>query len=206
MSWDCEKQEEKSNELQNNLLESFENLGVHELEAKEAAELLFKSYIKVTPPEKEQALMHLVTTSSFGGRGGGKSVKSGNIKLNMSKLLEAVSAGVFTVISANAAPWAIPFAGVLLWQSLWKTIKIDLTELDVVVLITLNRLKNNSKVVVEKVDDILIEVNKTLNKYERSLATKQDLTHSIANLNAIDSLDICDSGFFIREWVRVRYR
>lgn len=206
MSWDYEKQEEKSNELQNSLLENLEKLGIPELEAKEAAKQLFKTYVNVTPPEKEQVLMHLVTTSNFGGRGGGKSVKSGNIKLNMPNLLEAVSAGVFTVISVNAAPWAIPFAAVLLWQSLWKSIKIDLTELDVVVLITLNRLKNNSKVVVEKVDDILIEVNKTLNKYERSLATKQDLNHSITNLDTIDSLDICDSGLFIREWVKVRYR
>jgi len=206
MSLDYEKQEKRKTQISHDLSILLKQFGVPDAENDKATSLLLNNYVDITPPEKEEVFMHYITASSFSGRGGGRSVKAGNIRLNIGKLLEAVSSGVFTIVSVNTSPWAIPFAAILLWRSLWKTVEIDITEIEVVVLINLHRLKNNKKIVEKSLEEILAEVNKTVGKYERPNISKSDLSNALKQLESIDSIDKNNDGWFIREWVKISYK
>lgn len=53
------------------------------------------NFIKITPPEKEKIRMDLILFRQ-GGRGGGRSVKPGNLLLDMRKLMTPIASGVLT--------------------------------------------------------------------------------------------------------------
>jgi len=128
--------------------------------------------------------------------------------LNIGKLLEAASSGVFTAISVSATPWAVPFASLLLWRSLWSSAEIPISETEVVVLIALHRLKNSKKIVEKSEIEILDSVNEALRKHERPTISQSDLRYAMIMLEKIDSIEKVKTsgGWFIREWVSVSYR
>ena len=208
MPWDYDKEIAKRQELQLELCENLKTAGLDEGVCADLSAKVLETAIKTTPPElPEPATMVLVTAHSFGGAGGGTSRKLGNIRLDIARLMEAAASGVFTVISSNSAPWTIPFAGVLLWNSLSRSIKIDLTENEVAVLWTLWQLSAGKRVVDESETEILTAVNLHLKKYDRGKMKKGDLVHSISKLNKIGSIKRTRDGknWFVCEWIRVKY-
>lgn len=124
MGWDREKEIQKRAEL----TASLEATLGQALAAK-----VLEAFVRTTPPETEPVVMHLVTMR-FDGRGGGKSTKAGNITLNMGALLDTVAAGALTVVGAVQAPFTVPFAAIVLWNSLWRAAEVTVTENDAAVL------------------------------------------------------------------------
>jgi hypothetical protein len=203
---DREREKGKLDELRSAIRGALLCNGYSDQDADKLSPLVLEYYVTTTPPEKRGLYTEFVTANSFSGRGGGRSVKAGNIRLNISKLFEAVSAGVFTTISVAAAPWAIPFAALLLWKSLWNVAEVPLSESEIVVLWTLHKMKNLMKVVTEDEEAILQEVNAHLSKYDREHISRGDLRHALSNLLRIDSIERTrDNALFIREWIRVSY-
>ncbi|PCI45227.1 MAG: hypothetical protein COB41_02280 [Proteobacteria bacterium] len=205
MSLDYERENEKLKELESIVLSSLVDSGLESISAKDTSSLILENFVTTTAPEKPEVLIALITADSFSGRGGGKSVKKGNIRLNMGTFIEALSAGVFTAVSAAVAPWAVPFAAVLLWRSLWKSAEVPLTQNEVVVLIVLHQMKDG-KVVKKSDSEILKKVNERLEKYDLSSITTGDLKFALKNLEKIESIEKMENDdWFIREWVRVAY-
>jgi len=186
MKLDYEREKEKREELSTFLDDILCTKGIDEKDSVECAKELVDSIVRTTAPEKEQLTMHLITAKSLGGAGGGKSRKLGNIKLNMGELMDAVTLGVFTGISVHAAPWALPFAVILLWSSLRKQVDVQITETEVAVLWTLWKLRSTDKLVREPIHEILVATNEHLTKYERSPIARE----------------ICSTHFLL--WMRSR--
>lgn len=207
MNWDYEAQREKEGELLEDLRGKLEALNVPDSESTATARVLFQNFVRTSPPEEETVSLGLVTVSSFSGRGGGTSSKLGNIRLNIGTLFEAIAAGVFTTISTVAAPWAIPFAAILLWCSLQKITSVDLTEESVIVLYILHRLKDRDKHVPNDVPAMLAAINAQLQKHGRSQLSESDVRHSLNVLMKIDAIEKNKSGgWFVRECIQVKYR
>lgn len=214
MTWDYTAQKVKELELTETLRKNLELLGMPRNESNIGAQLLFGAFVQISPPKEEIFSLpkegiisaQLVTISNFGGRGGGKSRKLGNIRLNINKLMEEFAAGVFTSAGVAAAPWSFPLAALLLWRSFQKVTEIDLTENEVIVLFILHRLKDSNKQVVQNLDSILDSVNEQLKKYQRSLLSESDVSHSIDILVKIGAIRRNDSGtLIVCEQIRVRY-
>lgn len=206
MEWDYERKKEKEIEVREAIKiflceADFDESGIDSVINK-----FFDSAVKVTPPEKEQVFMHLVTMAPS-GRDGGRSYKAGNIRLNISTLFEAVSNGVFTVVSANQTPWAIPFAAILLWNSIWRNMQVTLTEAEAVTLWAMWQVKDSGQYV--KIEDIKPAVDAHAEKYQRSILSEADIKHAVQNLEKIGCIKPAQSSknvWWLCEWISPKYR
>lgn len=104
-------------------------------------------------------------------------------------------------------PWAIPFAFILLWNSLWKNLEVSLTESEAVVLWVMWQVKNNEKIV--NADDIKPALDKHAEKYERDPLSNKDIEFAIRNLKEIGCIKKSKEGtnmWWLCEWISPSYR
>ena len=206
MGWDHEKKEKKEAEIQCVIEAHLREVGLDEAVIRTTAIEFLESAIRVTPPEKEKVFLNTVIMGPS-GRGGGRSSKAGNIRLNVGALFEAASSGVFTVISATQAPWALPFAAILLWNSIWRNMQIDLSEQEAVTLWVMWQVKDEKKNVKES--DIKPGVDAHAQKYERQSLSGSDIRHALRNLNKIGCIrpSKTEKGtWWLCEWIAPTYR
>ncbi|APE05729.1 hypothetical protein BM528_08055 [Alteromonas sp. RW2A1] len=206
MEWNHKRKNEKEQEIQRAIEVFLRDAGLDkEIIKKTATEFLEKA-IRVSPPEKEPVLMHMVTMAPS-GRGGGRSSKAGNIKLNVRTLFDAIANGVFTVISTTQAPWAIPFAAILLWNSIWRNTQVSLSEAEAVTLWVMWQVKDSNKHV--KLEDIKPAIDTHAKKYERPPLSEADIKHALQNLKQIGCIKTAKSAintWWLCEWISPTYR
>ena len=206
MEWDYDRKTEKEAELLVEIENQLRLAEIPEEQIKTTAKEFFEKSVSITPPEKKAMVIEMITMHPS-GRGGGRSTKAGNIRLNIGSLFNAVSGGVFTVISAAQAPWAIPFAGILLWNSIWQSVKVDLSENDAVTLWAMWQVKDEDKLVSEK--DIKGAVDRHAAKYQRSTLSEADIKFAIKNLSAIGCIKRPrddPSKWWLCEWIAPAYK
>lgn len=206
MELDYERSKEKEKEILELIESHLEEFIVGEDDRRQLAELIRTTSVRIAPPEKERIVLHLVTLTAS-GRGGGKSTKPGNIRLNMGGLMESVANCVFAVVSSYQIPWLAPFAFIMLWKSLWRGAEINLTENDAAVIYSMwvYRDRNNNEI---QKNSLLTYVNNHLQKYGRLLITQKDLEYSIANLTAIGCIKQSRTNpgnWWLCEWVQPVY-
>ncbi len=209
MNWDYERQAEKENELRRELSQLLVSEGVDTRDSETVSGELLKSITRITPPEKESHYIGYITANSFSGAGGGKSVKAGNIRLNLSQLFGGLASGslVFSGVTGSIAPWALVAAAIAFWSSIRGITEVDVTENDIGVLWTLWKLRDSEGIVKEREQVILSETNKHLDKYGRNPIGAADVKSALSHLKEIRSIKPAkNGGWFIVEWVRVNYR
>ena len=85
--------------------------------------LLFENFkkncINITPPEEEPPMMQFLTIDSLKNYKSGQSIKPGNIKLNIKKLINTLPAIVETSVGIL---YDIPILQVCAALTLWKTL------------------------------------------------------------------------------------
>jgi hypothetical protein len=206
MEWDYDRKKEKEAEFLVEIENQLRLAGIPEGQIKSTAKEFFEKSVSITPPEKKAMVIEMITMHPS-GRGGGRSTKAGNIRLNIGSLFNAVAGGVFTVISAAQAPWAIPFAGILLWNSMWQSVKVDLSENDAVTLWAMWQVKDTNKLVSE--EDIKSAVDRHAAKYQRSTLSEADIKFAIKNLSAIGCIKRPrddPNKWWLCEWIAPAYR
>jgi len=206
MEWDYDRKKEKEAEILAEIENQLRLAEIPEEQIKTTAKEFFEESVSITPPEKKAMVIEMVRMHPS-GRGGGRSTKAGNIRLNIGSLFNAVSSGVFTVISAAQAPWAIPFAGILLWNSIWQSVKVDLSENDAVTLWAMWQVKDANKLVSE--EDIKGAVDRHAAKYQRSTLSEADIKFALKNLSAIGCIERSrdnPSKWWLCEWIAPAYR
>lgn len=185
MGFDLNRQAEKREELvaalRDALLQHCEFVGADDLVGK-----ILDVFGRVTPPEEGDVYMELVTAASFSGRGGGTSSKPGNVRINMRLLFDAVASGTFTVLSLKGAPWAVPFAAIMLWNSVWRAAQVQLTEKEVAILWTMWRIRDAEKHVVESL--LLPAIAEHVAKHGLAPITDSDLRHGLEELAKIETI------------------
>ncbi len=207
MGLDYDRGKEKESEILDSVSEFFYQNGISKDMSENMSKLIFNNAIKVTPPEKEEHFMEMMIVNRS-GRGGGKSIKAGNIKLNIKKLFEAVANGAFAITGAVQVPILTPMAFLILWNSLWKTIEVPITENDAAVIWAMWVYRDREKNEISNTG-LLDIVNKHLMKYERSLITQNDLNYSLDNLTRIKSIKRSKSNannWWLCEWIKPKYR
>ncbi len=182
MEWDHERQQEKEEEL-TQMLEA--TLTDQDCDARALAEQIIGLAVDVSPPEKEQFTLELMTFRND-GRGGGRSRKPGNIRFNMGKLVEAVSAGVITAVGAIQAPITIPFAALVLWNSIWRCVDVELSEADAALVYVMWMHQESDRYVAEQ--GLQQKLNDHLEKYGRQSMSEYDMKHSMEKLEKIGSI------------------
>lgn len=195
-------------DLLNREIDSFKELiskHVSEDKSQEISDLLMENYITITPP-MEEVMTYLITLSSVGGRGGGNSVKPGNIILNWKKLLVDSADSLLTGAGAVAFNALIPFAALVIWNKLVKHNKIRVEEPHAIVISALWQIKDPySKQVLG--EDLLDRINTTIAQYNLQPFIQSDIDSILNDLEALSSLRRnSDGSLTLLEEVRVRYR
>ena len=109
MDYDTERAKEKAEELVNIVEEAIdkywrmEGYNAAPKEMLNTAKQIVDNFVQITPPEKATIHFEFVEISS-GGRGGGRSIKPGNIFLNFRKLITFLAESALTVIGAITVP------------------------------------------------------------------------------------------------------
>jgi len=142
------------------------------------------------------------------GRGGGRSRKLGNIKLNINELVDGVANGAFVIAGAIQVPILIPMAFIILWRSLKNITEVELSENDAGVIWAMWVYRDRSKNIIPNTGLLQI-INEHFKKYERAPITQKDLESSLDNLVKIKSIKKSKTSadnWWLCEYIRVRYK
>jgi hypothetical protein len=170
-----------------------------------AASEVIDSLVQITPPEKAPMVMEFLTLSRAGRRGG-RSVKPGNLLLNMGKLFTAIASGILTTVSVIGTPWIAPFAALLLWDRVWSGLSIDISEREAALLWTMWKNRDHNNEVSE--EGLLDLVNSELESSGRPPMSKQQMDDSLETLSRMSCVEQTTSltnKWWLCEWIRVSY-
>ncbi|MCK8669080.1 hypothetical protein M1M11_29825 [Pseudomonas azerbaijanoccidens] len=184
MALDYGRKNEVAEEIALSIKTQLRKSGMAESELDQVAQKLMSLAIWISPPEEQVFTTELIVMNTS-ARGGGRSTKPGNIRLNLRPLLEAVAGGVLTVESLDNL-WMMPFALLVLWSSLQRTTEVALSESDAVTILAMWQAAKTTRVA--ELTDIKTNVDAHALKYQRNTLSLGEIRHSIKNLTDIGSV------------------
>jgi uncharacterized protein YlbG (UPF0298 family) len=213
MKFDEKKAEEKRKELTYIVNGILQNYNIQNKE--EISSIIIDHFVDdITPPETEHFVDDITPSETkllsrlvIGpiGIGEGKSIKPGNILLNWRKLLVGVSETILTVTGAVAMPWLIPFAGLVVLDTILSLSTIEITERHAAVIWTIWSNRDLKNCVEGKA--ILKLVNKELKKYNLPKMNQKELDTILEELKKLKCIkEIEENKWCLREKVKVSYR
>ena len=171
----------------------------------ELARKLVECFCTVTPPKSDPPLMEWMTINSR-GRGGGVSVKPGNVLLNMRQLTAALADGVLSAVGVVDRPWTALIAAVVIWDRIVSCLRVEVGEVEASILWVL-WLKSDEQHTFAK-SGLLSTVNFQRTRYGYRPINEQELADALALLTRMRCIK--ESGdaarWCLRESVSVRYK
>jgi len=167
---------------------------------------IIDNMIYIIPPEEEPIRFQFITITE-GGKGRGRSIKPGNIILNMRKLFTAVAASGLAISASIAVPWTTPFAAIVIWDAVWSNLKAELSEREAAIIWTmwLNCDENNCL----PHAGLLEMVNFKFTTYGRLMINQQELDDSLEILRRMGCIKRSKSDaslWWLCEWVKVNFK
>ena len=212
MAYDDRRAAEKTAEIvgvaKDAVLRHWGAVGVEstDAEAQAVAEQVTAAYVRVTPPEAEELTSSLITMD-MGGRGGARSRKPGNLLLNVRALVATLSNAVLGAAGVASAPWTAPFAALVIWDTVWAGMAVDLNERDATVLFAMWSARDQENRVPHAT--LLKAVNLELAKHNRPPVAAQELVTALDHLQRLKAIERAaddPENWWLREWVSVKYK
>lgn len=204
MGYEEGKAEAKREELRRLIAPTFEHMPGDDA-GRLAAEVT-EQLADVTAPYWEPPPLRMVTLSE-GGRGGGTTTKPGNVVLNLRKLVVAIASGTLTITGAMAAPWALIVGALVTWDRLWSCLQLDISEVQACVLWSLWEARDDRDTVASA--DVVDAVNQERTAFGRQpLSTQEvdDALDDLAKMGCIERFAGDSERWWLREWIRIKYR
>jgi hypothetical protein len=161
----------------------------------------------ITPPmiSVEEEKWRYIETKPV-GLGGGISIKPGNVRLNIHALVSAVAKGAFTVVSVAHLPWMAPLGAMVLWDALYSTTKVPLSENDACVVWAMWLNCDGKHTLPEA--GALEMVNRERREHGQSHLSEavfDDSINTLQRMKCIERWSSDPSRWWLREWVNVKY-
>lgn len=204
MAYDTERSAEKLDDLG-----KFAASGLSHLDTTaraSAAAYVVQNFARVTPPEKGEARLELITLDR-GGIDGGTSTKPGNILLNMRKLVATLAGGALTIVGSTHSPWTLLLGALVVWDSIYSGSQVALSEREAAIVWTM-WLKSDDKQTIPHAQ-LLPLVNDHLERHGRGRISPEQLADSLRileRMRCIQRSGTDPSRWWLREWVSVKYR
>lgn len=206
MGWDYARKEQREAMIEKLLRDGMRPTGIPETAQEDALRRLMDSVIRVSPPEEESQFMEMIVMNRS-ARGGGRSTKPGNIRLDVGKLFDTVVGAVLT-LEPTTYWWTQPLGVLLVLRGLSQNLSVQLTETDAVTILAMWQAGIQDGLIA-KFADIKTYADLHAKKYERNALSSADIRHSIANLVAIGSVKpitgVADK-WKVHEEIRFTYR
>jgi hypothetical protein len=204
MGYETEKANAKRRDLNAIVAESLRGSGIDDADL--LAAQVVQRFADITAPYYEPEPMRLMVLSE-GGVGGGSTTKPGNVVLNLRKLVRAIASGILTIAGATAAPWLLLIGALVTWDALWSCLSLKLTEDHACVVWTLwkNRDDDNTFPKSGTVDAVNLE-RAAFGKQSLSAMEVNRTLDDLARMGCIKQSANDPQRWWLREWVRIKYR
>ena len=149
--------------------------------------------------------MHMLVMSSLSDYKRGTSIKPGNIKINMKKLIdtlpESVEAGVALAMDI---PILKVCAALHIWKMIRNVMSVEITKEQAVVIMSLWKNADERHIIsLEKGWDC---ANRMCRQTSNKEFTQERYTTILEELERIESIKVNEDGIWLCEWVAQRYR
>lgn len=158
----------------------------------------------ITPPQQEPVVMHMLTMDSLKNYNRGESVKPGNIKLNIRRLIKHLpDITAATVEIATDNPILKVCAALNIWKMLRDISTVEITKEQAITIIALwENCNQQQRITLEKgfecVKSLYEQVEKNEYMWERYIELINDL-------EKIGSIQLDNNGIWLCEWVSKKY-
>jgi hypothetical protein len=165
-------------------------------------------FARVTAPEAEpRAVGYLELEVRDDGQGGATSTKPGNVVLNWGKLWMAIGSGSLTITGTLGVPWKLIVGALVTWNSLYKSLQVEISEAHACVLWALWNNKDDRRTVAKK--DVHRKVNRERSKLGRPPMSPQEIDDALTvlvRMRCIKQSRVDPTRWWLRERVRATYR
>lgn len=170
--------------------------------------LLFENFkkncISITPPEEEPPMMQFLTIDSLKNYKSGQSIKPGNIKLNIKKLINTLPAIVETSVGIL---YDIPILQVCAALTLWKTLcnifTVEITREQAIVLVALWKNCDVSHYI--NLSNGFDAVNTLYQKLDDCTMNQTIYNRIIDQLINLECIEVINEKIWLREWISQKY-
>jgi hypothetical protein len=183
-------------------LESVSQHSVPALDAT-AAERFVAAFAQLTAPESEGPRIEYITiNSTFSPTASSR--KPGNILLSWRKLVDIVPDVTLAGVGAATAPvWALPLAGLYIWNKLWRGSEEQFSDVEAITILALWKSRNGEDRVSE--EDGFFHTNKLRVASGQSEVTRAEYSRAITRLIKVQCIEVEKGVIWLREWIRVKY-
>jgi len=158
----------------------------------------------ITAPQQEPFLMHMLTVDSLRDFNKGESIKPGNIRLNIRRLIEHLpDITVATVEIAMDIPILKVCAALNIWKMLRDVSTVRINKEQAITIIALwENCNQQQRITLEQGFECVKALYRQIEEVE---LTWEQYINTIDELEKIDSLKIDNEGIWLCEWVSKRY-
>ncbi|MFQ3198672.1 MAG: hypothetical protein ACI96W_002960 [Paraglaciecola sp.] len=202
MELDIESANKKELEVKKSLKTSLIGMGLEASQTEEFISDTLKASILVRAPKKP-----LTVADVAAGAGKARTPKPGNVKLNITALIDQIVKTQIPGVHSKPEPWlgVYAFIEVLRVSSNLKNVKI--TENDAMVIWSMWFIRNRRSNTISS-EDLLTKINTHITRYERTALTQADLNDSIKNLEKISTIRESKNSpesWYLVGWVKRSY-
>ena len=197
--------ENKKNEIVSIIERTSREFGEEGISAKDIMQFFLENGgLLITPPQQEPLRVHMITIDSLNNFNKGESIKPGNIKLNIRRLIEHMP----DITSATVGiTMDIPILKVCAALNIWKMLRdvmtVKITKVQAIMLIALwVNCDQQHRITLEQGFDCFKSLYEQI---EISECTWEQYINLINYLEKIDSLKLKNNGIWLCEWVSKKY-
>ena len=167
-------------------------------------QFLNSGFLQITPPEEDPPMMQFLTMDSLKNYKQGKSIKPGNIRLNIRNLIESIPSAVEMAVGIAID---LPVLKICAALNLWKTIKgfftVEISKEEAFVIVSLwKNCDSRHEISLEKG---FISTNELLKKYEEQEFSNIKYNQVIDSLIKLQCIELTEGVIWLREWISKNY-
>lgn len=160
-----------------------ERISGYDCNPKQTAQTILDNFLsEPTELEQKKSLVKIKKQ----GFGKGKSRKLRNIYLDWKKLLLVGSESILTVVGATAYPILVPFAGLIVLNSFWSLLNININENHAAVLWAMWQNRDVNDTIPH--DNLLNHANNVLLEQSKDAIDNRELTRVLNDLEKMSSI------------------
>jgi hypothetical protein len=159
------------------------------------AALILDRFAAITPPSHDKSIDYVVAGLSGGphGRGGGVSIKPGNIVLNWRRLIFDGSE-IAVALKELANPLTAIFAALIIWNKVWSLLAVTISERHAALLLSMWLHRDTRDDVVRK-EGLLSIVNQELAKWGKPPMAIDELETLLKDLERLECIELSNGNW-----------
>ncbi|MFI3173345.1 MAG: hypothetical protein R3Y58_13405 [Eubacteriales bacterium] len=162
------------------------------------------NFITISAPQEPPLMMSLLTMDTLKNYKSGQSIKPGNIKLNIKKLVDCIPSTVpiiYSIIYDN--PILQISSALILWKSIKNIMTVEIRKEQAIVLIALWKKCNSDHEI--SLDEGFIDVKNAFNEFEETEISFEKYNEIIDQLSQIQCIELNNNIIWLREWISKNY-